>query len=74
MHPVIAVYERNPLTIAVGKYPVQSCISCSRQTTILLMNYLYTTILPCILIADSRAAVGRAVVYQNDLNISKCLG
>ena len=73
MHPIVAVHEVQPLTVAVCKYPVNARITRGGQSLILLMDDIHARILLCIFIADCAAVVRAAVVHKDQLEVHKRL-
>ena len=73
MYPIVAVYEADPLAVAVGKGPVDAGIPGRREAAIFLMNHMNPLIFRDILVADGRTVVRAAIVYEDQLEVRKRL-
>ena len=69
MYPVVAVGENQPPAVAVGFHPVDARVPCVGQAAVFLVDDMDAAVLPGISVADLPAAVGTAVVHQNQLKI-----
>ena len=63
--PIVTVAEGDP----IARGSIQTCVSRCGHACVFLMERQHPPVLFGILVADSAAAVRRAVVHQNDLNI-----
>lgn len=49
----------------------QSCIPCSRESFILLLDYAYLRTV-CIALQDGKGLIGRAVIHYSNENTEGC--
>ena len=69
MYPVVAVGENQPPAVAVGFHPINACVPGIGQAAVFLVDDMDAAVLPGVFVADFPAAVGTAVVHQNQLKI-----
>ena len=69
MYPVVAVGENQPLAVAVGFRPINACVPGIGQAAVFLVDDTDAAVLTGIFITNLPAAVGTAVVHQNQLKI-----
>lgn len=69
MNDVVGIYE----TDEAARRDIQASIARIRQTTVCLVDDAHTSILPRIRVTQGRAAIWRAVIDENHLDVPVCL-